>query len=189
MQTEKMFFYYHSHGFDPKKMVQNEKFKEEITILATSKTEDGKEFIAIYEHNMYPWIGTQFHPEKVIYEHNENLKLSKTEDSFLIARKFAEYFYNVVKDKSNKLNYLDNRSTQLMKMFSTTNFNHKNVDEVFEWDYYDYYHGLFGLVRKFNTHLKRMHLKENIENEKNLQLNFKSKDANGHPNNVYFCLK
>ena len=168
MESEEMFFYFHSHGFDPEKMNKFKKFRENISILATSETNSGREFVAIYEHNIYPWIGTQFHPEKVIFEHNENLKVSKTLDSFNISRKFSEYFYAIVRDKSNKINFLDNRSVQIMKMFSTTNFNHKNVDEVFEWDYFDYYHGLFGLIRKFNRHLKRMHMKEHFEKKRNL---------------------
>lgn len=179
-----MFFYFHSHGFDPEKMRNIDKFSENISILATSKTKDGREFVSIYEHNLYPWIGTQFHPEKVIFEHNENLKVSKTLDSFNISRKFSEYFYAMVRDKSNKINFLDNRSVQIMKMFSTTNFNHKNVDEVFEWDYFDYYHGLFGLIRKFNRHLKRIHFRETIENEQHFQENQDMKEKKKHLTNV-----
>jgi hypothetical protein len=160
MENEKMFFYYHSHGFDPEKLTKISNFNDNINILATSKTNNGREFVAIYEHTIYPWIGTQFHPEKVIYEHNEHLKLSKTIDAFNISRKYAEFFYSFIKNKSNKVTFLDNRSVQIMKMFSSTNFNHKNVDEVFEWDYFDYYHRLFGLIRKFNKHFLRLHSEE-----------------------------
>lgn len=184
MENEEIFFYFHSHGFDPTKLRRNKRFNEDISILATSHTKSGREFVAIYEHNIYPWIATQFHPEKVIFEHNENLKVSKTLDAFNISRKFSEYFYAMVRDKSNKINYLDNRSVQIMKMFSTTNFNHKNVDEVFEWDYFDYYHGLFGLIRKFNRHLKRMHLKEHIEKNKHPHINHNKRNSKGHRTNV-----
>ena len=163
MESEQMFYFNHTHGFDPEKIKENDRLRENINILATSSTNSGREFVAMYEHSVYPWIGTQFHPEKDTFEHDENLKVPKTPDPFNFSRKFAEYFHAMVRGKSNKMHFLDNRLVQIMKTSSTTNFDRKSANEVFEWNYFDYYHRLFGLVRRFKRHLKRMHAKQDCK--------------------------
>jgi gamma-glutamyl hydrolase len=154
MEKENLFYFFHNHGFSKKRIQKFSPFANNFEVLATSKTEKGSEFISIYRHLKYPWFGTQFHPEKIIYEHNENLNILKSNENFSISRKFSEYFYRIVFENSNKSSFLDNRSVQLMKMYHTVDFEHKNVDEVVEWDYFVYYHNLFQVVKKYKTMIK-----------------------------------
>ena len=146
MENYKLFYYFHDHGFAPERVKNVKGFKENIEVLSTSRTKKGRQFISMFRHRKFPWFATQFHPEKIIYEHEEKLNILKTNDNFKISRKFSDYFYQMVKGRSSRSHFLDNRSVQLMKMDFTVNYDHKNVDEVIEWNYFAYYRQMATLI-------------------------------------------
>merc|ERR1719357_561223 len=68
-------------------------------VLGTSLDMDGVEYIAIVEHKYRPIYGTQFHPEKVMFEWNElyNNYLPKTYDAMVANTYFSQFFVNEVR--------------------------------------------------------------------------------------------
>ena len=58
---------YNSHSFSvpPEVMESDESLKDFWTVTATSKDENGRDFVASMEGKKYPFMATQFHPEKV----------------------------------------------------------------------------------------------------------------------------
>jgi hypothetical protein len=71
-------FYSHDCGFNPDKIAKDQTTLDNLTVLATSKTNKGKRFVALIEYKHYPFIGSQFHIEKDQYERvNDNAILSR----------------------------------------------------------------------------------------------------------------
>ena len=65
---------------------------EKFNIVATSKSEDGKEYIAISEGKKYPIIMISFHPEYVVYEQNSKLIVPETLQAIYTSRFIGNSF-------------------------------------------------------------------------------------------------
>lgn len=61
-------YYSHKCGFLVEKVIKEKKNLKQFSIMAVSKNNKGKKFIALVEFKDYPFIGTQFHLEKFQYE-------------------------------------------------------------------------------------------------------------------------
>jgi gamma-glutamyl hydrolase len=61
-------YYYHSEGISVEHMKKFGELNSSVRVLATSRNDKGKEFVAIAESTKYPFWFTQFHPEKHQFE-------------------------------------------------------------------------------------------------------------------------
>lgn len=77
-------------------------FHQNFIIVATASNLANQEFVAIYEHRKLPWIGVQFHPEKTVFEHSDGLHLNKSEHSFNITNKMAQFFFQLLNGTISK---------------------------------------------------------------------------------------
>ena len=59
---------------------------QKFNVVATSKSEDGKEYVAIAEGKQYPIIMISFHPEYVIFEQNSQLIVPQTVQAIYTSR-------------------------------------------------------------------------------------------------------
>lgn len=48
------------------------------------------------KHKRYPFLGVQFHPEKIQYEHKDTIKTNVTFESIEISHKLAMLFFDLV---------------------------------------------------------------------------------------------
>ena len=55
--------FYHFVSVKPETIVNHEILNKEINIIGTSRSDNGKLFVAIAEHKSQPFYGVQFHPE------------------------------------------------------------------------------------------------------------------------------
>lgn len=139
MKNSPTFFFNHNHGFLLSNLQDSHTFNNEFRVLATTILKDEQEILSMVEHKRYPWFGVQFHPEKTIYEHDENLNLKKTKMSFQVTNKLGQYILHMIKmNKRNKDVYLENDSVLDMRRFEISQLDHKYVDEVYQWNYEDY---------------------------------------------------
>lgn len=66
-------FFNHKYAFLPNQFEKNEIIKDQLEILATVFLENNQEIVAMIKHKEFPFFGTQFHPEKIQYEHKSHL--------------------------------------------------------------------------------------------------------------------
>ena len=59
---------------------------QKFNVVATSKSEDGKEYVAIVEGKKYPIIMISFHPEYVVFEQNSQLIVPQTLQAIYTSR-------------------------------------------------------------------------------------------------------
>ena len=84
-----------------------EQFKMEPTLnnefkIIASYIKGGKEYVAIAEHRKYPILGVQFHPEKILYEHKQMLRISLTIRSSIVSQDMSRIlFANSLKNKNH----------------------------------------------------------------------------------------
>lgn len=81
--------------------------------LSLSKDWNDLEFISIVEHKKYPFYGTQWHPEKILYEFVEGKNISHSSGAIRAAHYFADFF---VDEARKNFNTFEN-STQVEDMF------------------------------------------------------------------------
>jgi len=80
-------------------------------VLGTSLDMDGVEFLAIVEHKIFPIFGTQFHPEKVMFEWNElfNNYLPRSYGAMVANAYFSQFFVNEVRKGAGHVSYADQK--------------------------------------------------------------------------------
>ena len=59
---------------------------QKFNVVATSKSEDGKEYVEIAEGKKYPIIMVSFHPEYVVFEQNSQLIVPQTLQAIYTSR-------------------------------------------------------------------------------------------------------
>jgi gamma-glutamyl hydrolase len=91
----------HGYGF----LLTNEhieKYKKNFTILSTNKDKKGKEYISTVQSKDYPIFGTQWHPEKILFESLDK-NIQHDEFSQYLSKCVSDMFINNCKKNLNKL--------------------------------------------------------------------------------------
>jgi len=80
-------------------------------VLGTSLDMDDVEFLAIVEHKYRPIFGTQFHPEKVMFEWNElfNDYLPRSYEAMVANAYFAQFFVDEVRKGAGHVSSADRK--------------------------------------------------------------------------------
>jgi len=80
-------------------------------VLGTSLDMEGVEYIAIVEHKYLPIFGTQFHPEKVMFEWNElyDNYLPRTYGAMVANTYFSQFFVNEVRKGAGHVSSADQK--------------------------------------------------------------------------------
>ncbi|KAJ2944338.1 hypothetical protein O0L34_g18340 [Tuta absoluta] len=73
-------------------------------VTSHSVDENGKEFIATVEHRRYPIFGTQFHPEKTIFEWTNHLDIAHSAEAVKASRYFLDFFVNECRKNFHSFN-------------------------------------------------------------------------------------
>ena len=72
LSTQNVSLLSHEHGISPSSYQTFPRLSEMFNVLSTMVDKSGKPFVAIIEAKNYPIFGTQFHPEKNLYEWNQD---------------------------------------------------------------------------------------------------------------------
>lgn len=84
----------------------------EWQVISLSKDWNDLVFISIIEHKEYPFYGTQWHPEKVLYEFVEGKNISHSGSAIKAAHYFADFFVDEARKNFNTFT----NSTQMQNM-------------------------------------------------------------------------
>lgn len=90
----------HSYSVSPTTMQEDEFLKEFWTVTATSKDANGVDFVASMEGKDYPFMATQFHPEKIT-QVIKGEQINRTWDSVHINRHFGDLFVEMARANPN----------------------------------------------------------------------------------------
>ena len=101
MSDENVQFLSHKHGIPPSDYSQYKNLSDAYNVLATMKDRSGKEFVSIIEAWKYPITGTQFHPEKDIYEWDISAPIPHGREATLMATFLADYFASEARRNPN----------------------------------------------------------------------------------------
>ncbi|EAR82410.1 class I glutamine amidotransferase (macronuclear) [Tetrahymena thermophila SB210] len=93
LEEEEFFYYNHKHGFSKKQFLENPKINQNFNCIAYSKDQKGKQFVSIAEGKVYPFYGTQFHPEKLQFDQSSKNNKQFTINQLRIAQHIPNFFY------------------------------------------------------------------------------------------------
>jgi len=92
LSTKKVTMNNHNAGVTPDNWYSNKNLVSFFHVLSTNKDRNGKEFISTIEGKFYPIYGTQWHPEKPIYEWWEQEVICHTDESVKANQYMANFF-------------------------------------------------------------------------------------------------
>jgi gamma-glutamyl hydrolase len=107
MAKEPLFCFRHEYGFVVDETLANEYIQKEIDILASQTTIKGEHVVAAYQHKSYPFVGVQYHPERVQFSSPFHLNINKTEESIEINRRHARIFLSMFGDSQRLISNIE----------------------------------------------------------------------------------
>lgn len=102
INDEPLIYFNHKYAFFPDQIQSNAALKDQIDILSTTTLESGENVISMIKHRKYPFIGVQFHPEKIQYEHRSSVQTNVSYQSLEAAHKMAMMFFDQVNKNENE---------------------------------------------------------------------------------------
>ena len=112
-KIEKTPITYFTHG---KAFLMNEKYMKEynkfLNVTATAK-ENGKKVVAMYQYKSFPFFGTQFHPEKSLYEWREE-DISHTDDAIMFSNRLCKIFMDECNKNYNISAFVGNNNNNML---------------------------------------------------------------------------
>lgn len=90
----------HSLGVSPKSYHNYPKLREMFNVLSIMHDKSGSPFVGIIEAKKYPIFAVQFHPEKNLFEWNQN-SIPHDFDAVAIATYFADFFVSQARKNTN----------------------------------------------------------------------------------------
>ena len=91
----------HSHGISPNSYQTFPSLAEMFNILSIMKDKSGTPFVGMVEAKNYPIFGTQFHPEKNLYEWNQD-SINHDFDAVSMTTYFANFFVAQARKNNNQ---------------------------------------------------------------------------------------
>lgn len=100
-EIDPILFNHHDFGVDPAKFLSDEGLASMFDLTATSVNEDGQAFTASMESSSYPFMATQFHPEKVGHLFYDEAGLSHSWTAIQLCQNFVDSFIELARQNTN----------------------------------------------------------------------------------------
>jgi len=104
---------YFTHG---KAFLMNETYMKNynkfLKVIATAN-EGGNKIVAMYQFKSFPFYGTQFHPEKSLYEWREE-GISHSEEAIMFSKRLCKLFMNECDKNYNTNVFIGNNNNNLL---------------------------------------------------------------------------
>ena len=98
-----LIYFNHKFAFRPKQVLHNRVIGNEMEILSTTKLENNQVIISMLKHKRYPFIGVQFHPEKIQFEHRASVQTNVSYWSIEASHRLAMMFFDHVNQNQNEI--------------------------------------------------------------------------------------
>jgi len=87
----------HVWGVSPKDLIDSPGLSDNFRLLATSLDRQGKEFVSLIEGKKFPIYGSQFHPEKPLFEWYPEEDINHSPDTRDSMQYFANFFVDMTR--------------------------------------------------------------------------------------------
>lgn len=104
----------HIFGVSPETFLSSPSLCESFTILSTNWDRQGKEFISTVEHVKFPIFGSQWHPEKPIYEWWARESMNHAPESIRANNEMARVFVEHARQNSRKFASEEEEASRLI---------------------------------------------------------------------------
>jgi len=91
----------HQYSIPPETFRTDEGLKEMWDVTAVSYDADNKPFVASIEGKKYPFMATQFHPEKVTQAWNDGYGINHSWESMQLNKFFGSQFVSMARVNQN----------------------------------------------------------------------------------------
>jgi len=125
MENFKLSLLSHSHGVAPESYKQYKNLSDTYKVLSTMEDKKGKQFIAMIEAKDYPIYGSQFHPEKNLYEWNTAI-IPHDEDAVAMSTFLSNFLVSEARRNNNTF-----ESKEELKKYLIYNWDPYFIDEYF----------------------------------------------------------
>ncbi|XP_063681821.1 gamma-glutamyl hydrolase-like [Bolinopsis microptera] len=95
IQKEPSVYYFHTKCFTIDQL-QRSGVLQKINVVGKSFDLDGKEYASMTEHKKYPFYGTQFHPEKLMFEWNPIINIFRPQSGIVFSQTLLNFFMSEV---------------------------------------------------------------------------------------------
>jgi gamma-glutamyl hydrolase len=92
LEDKNVTYFNHHHGFAVEDFQSDVKLSSDYKVIAYYE-KLGKKFVVAIQHKKYPIIGVQFHPEKVLYEHKNRVKIRLTMDASIASQEMSRMLF------------------------------------------------------------------------------------------------
>lgn len=113
-QTEEVVFNTHKRGIFPCTFEKYPELRDNYRVLATNTDRQGLEYVATFEHKVYPFYAHQHHPEKVQFIFQEGLCIPRSEAAVGLAKYYSEFFVNECRLNWNRFESEDEETEHLI---------------------------------------------------------------------------
>ena len=101
METEGVCLLSHNHGVAPREYEEYKNLSDAFVPMSTMVDKRGDEFVSMIEGVNYPIYGTQFHPEKNLFEWDPDIPIPHTSESALMSTYLAQFFISEARRNLN----------------------------------------------------------------------------------------
>jgi gamma-glutamyl hydrolase len=98
-----LIYFNHKFAFKPRQIRENKVIGSKIDILSTTKLENNEVIVSMVKDKTYPFIGVQFHPEKIQFEHRSSVTTNVSFWSIEASHKLAMVFFDHVNKNQNEM--------------------------------------------------------------------------------------
>lgn len=114
MTSENVTFVSHNSGVPVQEYETNTQLSEMYTKLSSMKTLQGVEYVGLIEGIHYPIYGSQFHPEKNMFEWWPEEAIPHTLSAVMVSTYFANFFVEETRKNSNQFPSEENLQNYLI---------------------------------------------------------------------------
>lgn len=103
VNREPLIYFNHKYAFTPRQLRENKYLARAVQVLTSTKLENNQLVVSMVRHRTYPFIGVQFHPEKIQFEHRAAVETNVSYNSIEASHKLAMLFFDQVNQNRNEM--------------------------------------------------------------------------------------
>ena len=92
LENNKVTYFNHHHGFTVDAFQADDKLSRDYKVIAYYEKR-GKQYVVAIQHKRFPIVGVQFHPEKVLFEHKNKVKIRLTLDTSIASQEMSRILF------------------------------------------------------------------------------------------------
>lgn len=92
LEDKKVTYFNHHHGFTVEDFKSIGQLARDYNVVAYYE-KDNKRYVVAIQHKRFPIVGVQFHPEKVLYEHKNRVKVRLTMEASIASQEMSRMLF------------------------------------------------------------------------------------------------